>query len=117
MAKERNNNWDSRMKSRHFTFVVQDSKIVEMGKNKIGTPLVHRGYMSYQYLHSETIAFFKARGILDKQKPFQAVNIRLNKSGEIKLSKPCACCYNFLQGAGCNKIWFSTEIGFAKMDM
>ena len=101
---------------RHFSFIIQRNKIVEWGKSLAqANPLTMFGYSTRSGVHSETNAYTKAKGILDKYIPFNVVNIRLTKSGDLRLSKPCACCYSFLENFGCTSVWFSTEVGFAKI--
>lgn len=100
---------------KHFSFVIQDNKIVEWGMNRSAEPLI--GYPSHGKLHSECDAYFKARGLLDNSKPFIVVNIRMGTMGQLKLSKPCACCQQFLKRLNCREIWFSTELGFARLLM
>lgn len=73
------------------------------------------GYPAYSKLHAEYVAYRRARGIMDLGQPFEVVNIRLNRSGRVKLSAPCPCCFKFLKTLGCRSIWFSTEAGFAKI--
>lgn len=100
----------------HFSFIIQNNKIIEMGMNRAGPPLVEFGYNEkFGKIHAETDAYRKARGILDLSRTFEVVNIRLNKRGLLRLSKPCGCCYEFLFVMGCKAVFFSTEIGFAKM--
>jgi hypothetical protein len=93
---------------KHFSFIIQDNQIVEWGTNKSGPPLKIFGYSPHQMIHSENLAYKRAKGILDKSKNFSVVNIRLNTKGTLKISKPCPCCTAFLRGLGCNVIWFST---------
>lgn len=102
----------------HFSFVVQSNKILAWGMNRAGKPPVKGGYnQAFGKIHSETDAYRKARGILDHDKPFEVVNIRLNKRNKLRISKPCKCCYNFLQQLNCKAVYFSTEVGFAKVKM
>lgn len=98
---------------KHYSFIFQDGVLIEWGCNRKGSPLI--GYPSYGKIHAESDAYSKARGLLDKNTPFEIVNIRLNKSGDLKISKPCKCCFNFLINVGCKSIWYSNEIGFSKM--
>ena len=114
LAKKKNTSLDNQF--RHFSFIIQRNKIIEWGTNiSKANPLTLFGYSNRSGIHSETNAYAKAKGILDKFVSFEAVNIRLNKSGELKLSKPCPCCYSFLESFGCHAVWFSTEAGFAKL--
>ncbi len=103
--------WDC---DKHYSFIIQNNQIVEWGTNKSGNP--NRAmYKDYQKIHSEYSAWAKAKGIIDKSKSFELLNLRLNKSGKLMLSKPCNCCLGFLKGLNCSKIIFSTEMGFAKL--
>lgn len=100
----------------HYSFVIQNNKIVEYGFNRQGKPPAGFGYNpEFGKIHSETDAFRKAKGILDFNKPFDIVNIRLNKRGALRLSAPCSCCSLFLNVVGCRNIFFSTNDGFAKV--
>ena len=100
---------------KHHTFVIQGNQIIEWGQNKSGPPPTF--YKSHQKIHSEYIAYKKARGILNKLKPFDIVNVRMNKQGNLRLSRPCLCCCNFLKTMGCKRVYFSSGIGdgFDKM--
>lgn len=98
---------------KHFSFVVQNNKIVEWGMNRSAEPLI--GYPEYGKLHSECDAYFKAKGLLDNTKAFIVINVRMGTMGQLKLSKPCSCCQQFLKRLNCREIWFSTELGFARL--
>lgn len=102
---------------RHYTFVICKNKIIEWGLNRRGSPLTFLGYADHTKMHSEVDAYFKAKGLLDKQS-FEVVNIRLNMDGSIKNSQPCSCCCEFLKNFKCNRVWFTTGMGrFARMDI
>lgn len=101
---------------RHYSFVIQNNAIVEMGQNvSRASPLIQFGYPETSGIHAEANAYRKAKGLLDHNKPWEMVNIRLNRTGNLKLSKPCQCCYNFLQINGCRFVYFSTDAGFARI--
>lgn len=101
----------------HFTFIIQDNKVVEWGTNRSADALTFLGYPKHSKMHSEVDAYFKAKGILDK-KPFEAVNIRITRTGLIRNSRPCKCCFEFLKGLKCKRIWFTTNLeNFARMDV
>jgi hypothetical protein len=106
----------------HFTFIIQNNSIVEWATNSAGTPDRSLGYHTRiewgdgsPKLHSELNCYKKAKGLLNKNKPFEAVNLRLSRSGNMRLSAPCSCCYNFLGAMGCRMCIFSTDFGFSKM--
>jgi len=95
----------------HFSFVIQSGKILSVGQNKRASPFTFLGFQSYSKMHSEVDAYYKAKGIMDKDVKFEVVNIRLSRQNHIRVSNPCKCCYAFLKHLGCNRIWFSTRIG------
>lgn len=101
--------WDA---FKHYSFIVQRNIIVEWGVNRTAEPLI--GYPHYGKLHSECDAYFKARGLLNDG-PFKVVNLRLNKTKDLRMSRPCACCQNFLKRLGCTEVWFSTDSAWAKL--
>lgn len=116
IAREKNERRDGNF--RHFSFVIQKNKIVEFGMN-VGRakPPLYFGYPEKAGIHAETFAYKKAKGLL-RGEDFEMLNIRLNRSGELKLSKPCPCCYALLQTVGCKAVWFSVDGGeFAKLKL
>jgi hypothetical protein len=105
----------------HWAFIVQGNKIVEWSTNLAGEPPIHFGYhdkikgaTNPPKMHAEFAAFRKARGILESTKPFECINIRMNKTGEIRFAAPCNCCRNFLNEMGCVSFWFTTCEGWEK---
>ena len=103
----------------HYSFVVQRNSIVEWGRNHNGVPAIHYGYHDpdrypMPKTHSEVDAYRKARDLLRKG-PFTLVNVRVTRTGIVKTSKPCACCYSLLKALGCNQFFYSTENGFRSM--
>ena len=99
----------------HFSFIVQDNKLIEWGTNHPGTPPKYLGYDKMCKIHSEHMAFKRAKGLLKKDQSFDIINIRLNKTNEIRMSAPCKCCYSFLRNEGCRKVWFTTNLGWANL--
>lgn len=103
----------------HYSFVIQDNKIVDYGTNSNKTPPVHHGYNKRCLIddtfkpktHSEYAAYMRAKGLL-KPKSFEIINLRFNKVGELRLSKPCDCCYLLLKELGCKRFYYSSTIGF-----
>jgi len=97
----------------HFSFVVQNNKIIEWGMNRQGNPPA--SYPDFAAIHSEIDAYSKARGIMNHGQGFEIINIRLNRQGLLKLSAPCERCGPFIQAIGCSHVYFSTNMGsFAK---
>lgn len=115
LAKEKNETRND-TNFRHYSFIIQKNKIIEMGQNiPYAEALIHFGYPENSGIHAECMAYKRAKGIMDHDAPFEMVNIRLSKAGKMRLSKPCECCYTFLQIQGCAIVHFSTDIGFAKL--
>jgi hypothetical protein len=101
----------------HWSFIVQKNMIVEHGVNMNGPVPVHYGYDKIMKpgfipkIHAEINAFKKAVGIMDRDSGFECINIRLNKSGTPRMSKPCMCCYEWLNAQGCKSFWFTLDDG------
>jgi hypothetical protein len=110
----------------HYSFVIQSNKIIEWDTNTGGQPpapflAMYQSRVSHlegsSKRHSELNAYTKAKGILDRDKSFEIINIRLNKHGSMRDSAPCSCCHSFLKMLGCQKVWFTTNAGWAKMEV
>jgi tRNA(Arg) A34 adenosine deaminase TadA len=102
----------------HFSFIVKDNQIVEWATNNAHTPPKHYGYGSRikgakPKTHSEIMAYKRARRIIGRAN-FEVINIRLNRSKQLRLSKPCVCCDAIMKALGCTKIYYSWEGGFIK---
>lgn len=103
----------------HYSFVVQNNQIVEWALNTTLEPPRHYGYHrsddeSFRpKYHSETLAYRRARGLIG-DKDFEIINIRLNKAGAVRLSRPCKPCYELMSVLGCRCFYYSSEVGFLK---
>ena len=114
-AREKHNlnhpSWDK--KSVHYSFIIKNNKILEMGVNRPDQhPPDYYGYPFYADLHSELDAWHKAKGLL-RGTEFEMVNIRLLRYSNLPLanSSPCNSCISFLTAQGCKKFYFSTDSG------
>jgi len=101
---------------KHYTFVIQENKLVTWSTNKSGTMINGTRYANYQMYHSEFMACKLAKGLLNHQLPFEIINIRMTKSGKLKNSKPCPKCQALLKDFGCKVVVYSTE-EFSKMHL
>lgn len=106
----------------HYSFVVQNNKILDYGTNNKKVPPYHHGfhkrinnYVIGPKTHSEINAYRKAKGLLIKNRDFEMINIRLNKKGQLRISKPCCCCYEILSELGCSKFFYSSDFGFLSL--
>ena len=99
----------------HWSFIVQNNKIIGKGKNKIGkSRFTGFGYSPLSKIHSEVDVYCKVKGILNREN-FNILNIRLNKLGQLRLSKPCPCCTRFLIFMGCTVVYYTTDNGFLRI--
>lgn len=108
----------------HYSFLVIDNEIVEWSTNKTGIPSPIFGYQNrgnfdnfVPKIHSEFATINKVKNKVNLNNGFEIINIRLNKMGHIKNSAACKCCFAFLRSFGCKNIHFTTEIGWAKMEV
>lgn len=100
----------------HWSFIVQKNKILGRGKNKVGKPYYNGfGYSDISKIHSEGDVYRRVKGIIESNLTFEVINIRLNRQGDLRLSKPCDCCFRFLNFVGCKTVYFSTDLGFARL--
>lgn len=100
----------------HYSFVVFEGKIVGWGRNHSAEPPKHYGYHArLQYpiakTHAEIDAYRRCRYII-KDEVFEIINIRMDRTGKLRISKPCCCCYELLTELGCKKFYYSSEVGF-----
>lgn len=97
----------------HWSFVVVNNKVVNWATNLGVEPPRHYGYHKRNGVpktHSEIRAW-----LVRRPKVFELINVRLNKRGDIRLSKPCECCYELMNELGCTKFYYSSEVGFLSL--
>ena len=98
----------------HYSFIILRNKILAWATNTSQEPRIHYGYHrnwdgTYRpKMHAELHAYHKA----NVTTPFEIINIRLNKSGGLRLSKPCYPCFKLLTTLGCRRFWYTDESGF-----
>lgn len=104
----------------HWTFVIQNNSLIEWATNAAGDIEHHECYKhrissGRPKVHSELQALRRASGLLDRRRGWEVINIRLNRVGNTRLSKPCRCCYDLLCKSGCERFWYSSEIGWLRI--
>lgn len=100
----------------HWTFIINPKtfQVLSVGVNRTHEPSRKYGYHDHRdvkfkpKLHAELDAIRKCR----LPKDFIAVNVRLNKTGQVRLAQPCRACKNLLWVLGCRKVYFSTPEGW-----
>jgi hypothetical protein len=100
----------------HWSFLLVKNRLIEWGTNRNGIVPIHFGHSdriegNEPRVHSELDCWNRTKGLI-KDSPFQLINIRLNKRGQLRMAMPCVCCFNFLKSLNCSKVIFSTETGF-----
>ena len=108
----------------HFSFFIQDNKIIELGMNRTEfsfykDKLQFFGYPNGSNRHAELDCYFKSKGHpdFDLDFPFECVNIRLNRKGQLRNSAPCSVCAENLFTFGATHVYFTTENGFEKSNL
>lgn len=98
----------------HFSFIVLRNKILSMGWNNgfktspIGKKYGHR----FSSIHSEVAAVQNFHYEIDLLSRCRLVNVRIMRSGQIGISKPCRRCMTYLDLFNFKEIWYSTSYGF-----
>lgn len=91
---------------KHYSFLLRGKRLVAWEVNCSLEPPRHFGYHSRGYapkMHSELALMLKWR----PEPGFDVVNIRLSRTGEVRLAKPCNCCLALLIGFGCRRVYYS----------
>lgn len=105
----------------HFSFLFERNRLLAIGQNQSHTPNAKAIKFSNrfqcpevyrrQFLHSEIDAISRIFSRFYIDSSIKLVNIRLNKYGELRDSKPCGNCQPVLDGLNITKIWYSTNEG------
>ena len=103
--------------------VVYKNKVVSVGWNTTKGSPIQREYNKYRFgkddkdkgcLHAEMLALLHARPYL-KGLDMSKVSIyvyRENKSGELRMSKPCPACDSYIRELGIRNIYYTTNDGY-----
>ena len=95
----------------HFSFVVKNGKIVSWARNGKVEPPRHFGYHrdwdeTFRPKYHAELAAYKKHPV---RPPFQIVNVRLNKQGLLRISKPCQACAKVMTALGCSRFYYSFQ--------
>ena len=101
---------DDRCRYIHFSYIMKRNRIVVWGINKawVTHPLAARYNYRFDTIHSEIDALSKLKRQRLKDE-YDLVNIRLNQSGEVRLSRPCKICRTVLSQFNIKDIYYSTN--------
>lgn len=105
----------------HFAFIYRKNKLLSIGQNdptstnaksrKLAKRFGAKKPLVYPYIHAEIDVISKLWGRLYIDKIFTLVSIRLNRHGELRISKPCKDCQIVLSSL-CIPVIFYDGKGF-----
>lgn len=105
---------------KHFSFIYSNTKQLAYATNTVSTPPLHLGYARLldrpAMIHSELAAYrkFTQHPQYRRNQTVSMINFRLNKSGEIKLSRPCVACIAFMRAMQIKKVIYSDDQSIRK---
>lgn len=107
---------DKSRASFHYAFAIRKSRVVAFGKNnlfdaskkalKIGRSLNIDKWKEYPYIHAECDVICQLDGRYDKNELI-ILSLRINRTGQFRLAKPCVNCQKTLNILGYNNVWWS----------
>jgi hypothetical protein len=107
---------DNSRASFHYAFALRKSKVVAIGKNnisdgsrtalKIGRSLNINKWKEYPYLHAECDVINQIRNKYSP-KEITIISLRINRTGQFRLAKPCQHCQKVLDILGYYNVWWS----------
>lgn len=91
---------------KHFSFLVIRNKIVSIGWNKAWKthPLAKKYQYRFACTHSELDCILNAKVPISDLNNYTMINIRLDSSLNLQLSKPCSSCQVLLSDFGINDV-------------
>lgn len=98
---------------KHVSIILDGKTPVSYGFNHpykthpIGYKYLHR----YHSLHSEVHAIVSYKGKVSDFKRLSILNIRLDRDGIVKMSRPCCNCLPLLLNLGFKQIFFTNKDG------
>ncbi len=98
---------------KHFSFLIQRTAILSMGMNSLKrthTLANELGYLQNN-IHSELDCILKIRWKGINYAKCMMVNIRINRFCQIRMSKPCDKCFDFLNSLNIGKIYYTKPDG------
>jgi hypothetical protein len=99
---------------KHISLVFHKKRLISVGANYFKThPKTKKlGYM-FPEMHSELDAYRKICKN-DRKKKLTLINVRMNSSGELRMSKPCSVCQAWCVEVFDN-IYYTDNEGFKKL--
>lgn len=97
--------------SLHFTFILRRNTILSVGYNNIRktSPVAKKYGYEYGFIHSEFDAIRRFPLSPEHLSDCYLINIRANKSGQIRNSEPCRICSTFILPFNFKGIYYSVS--------
>jgi hypothetical protein len=100
---------------KHVSFVLYKNRVVSVGRNVFKThPLAKEYGYQFNEMHSELDAFRKIPYNF-RSKKLTLVNVRYNKFGKLRMSKPCEHCAPWCREVF-HEIYYTTDDGVVRME-
>ena len=106
-------------RTKHFTYILERNKIISFGWNQAFKthPMAKKYGMRFLCIHSELHAITNFPYRINTIGNYDLVNVRIRKTGEVCISKPCIFCQKLISDLGITTIFYSTNEGqFIKYD-
>jgi deoxycytidylate deaminase len=109
----RNHPFKKNLTALHGSLITKGGSVISWGLNEPGKCGFSESYAYHPGFtrHAELNAIKKVRRKIDLTGAV-CYNLRIDKNGEIRMSKPCPSCEKLLLNYGFKKVYFSTENGF-----
>ena len=100
---------------KHVSLIICKKRIIAIGMNYFKThPMAKEFGYQFEEMHSELDAFRKLDR-LDKAKKLHLINVRFNKFGQMRMSKPCEKCLPWCVEMF-NTIHYTTDQGIQRLE-
>lgn len=98
---------------KHVSFITDKNSIISVGWNHPFKthPLANKFGYRYDSIHAELHAILNFEYPVKELCNYKLVNIRIDKFGKMKLSKPCKICQILLRSFAINEIWYTDSHG------
>jgi hypothetical protein len=100
---------------KHVSLILNKNRIISIGTNSFKThPKAKEIGYHYEEMHSELEAFQRVPYNLKKKK-LVLVNVRFNRFGELRMSKPCELCLPWCKEIF-DEIYYTNDTGLVRME-
>lgn len=100
-------------RSKHFSFACRRNTVCGIGWNKVNKthPLAMKHGYRFNNIHSELDCIIKLDAKPSELCQYKLVNVRLDKYGIVRMSKPCIVCQKLLNVFNFNEVLYSNNSG------